>query len=127
MKNILCFLVLIIFMGCKDGVDREIQTITPQQMQDSRFEEEVQLVDVRTPEEYKDSRLLGAQNICVTHDDFKQQVAMLDKNKPVYLYCKTGRRSLKAAEMLKEMGFKEIYNMPGGIEFWKEEGFDTEE
>ena len=72
------------------------------------------------------SHLKDAQNICVTTDDFKEKVKELDKNKPVYLYCKKGGRSAKAAEILADLGFKEIYDLQGGITNWEESGFETE-
>ncbi len=46
--------------------------------------------------------------------DFKQQVEKLDKNKPVFVYCAVGGRSAKASQILKESGFKVIYNLQGG-------------
>jgi len=86
--------------------------------------ESIQLIDVRTPEEFKEGSLKKSQNICITNEDFRDQAEKLDKSKPVYLYCKSGRRSAKAAEVLKQMGFKIIYEMPGGYEAWKEMGYE---
>mgnify|MGYP003115267238 CR=1 FL=1 len=86
----------------------------------------LQLVDVRTPEEYGVSHLKDAQNICVTEDDFKEKVAGLDKDKPVYVYCKKGGRSARASKILQEMGFKEVYDLQGGITAWEEEGLQTD-
>jgi len=83
-------------------------------------------LDVRTPEEFIENFIYKSQNICVTQDDFKEKVKRLDKNKPVYLYCKSGMRSDKAAKILKEMGFKEIYTMKGGIDLWKKKGFELD-
>ena len=81
----------------------------------------IQLIDVRTPEEFENRHLKGAQNICVTSDDFKEKVKVLDKNKPVYVYCYKGGRSAQAALQLKEMGFTKIYDMDGGILLWEEQ------
>ncbi len=117
---------LFAFQSCKDyskdvASKGEIELISPQQVYDAVYSEDtVQLVDVRTPKEYKESHLKGAQNICVTSNDFKEKVKTLDKNKPVYVYCKKGVRSANAAKQLKEMGFTKIYDMDGGILLWEE-------
>tara|TARA_R110000787_G_scaffold71771_1_gene159769 strand:- start:22580 stop:23059 length:480 start_codon:yes stop_codon:yes gene_type:complete len=129
MKKILflgALVLLLAFQSCKDysrdvATKGEIELISPQQVYDAVYSEDtVQLVDVRTPEEYKESHLKGAQNICVTSDDFNEKVKTLDKNKPVYVYCKKGGRSANAAKQLKEMGFTKIYDMDGGILLWEE-------
>jgi rhodanese-related sulfurtransferase len=73
-----------------------------------------QLVDVRTPEEYTAGNIENAQNIDFYADDFKSKITALDKSKPVFVYCRSGGRSAKAANMFKEAGFKEIYDLQGG-------------
>lgn len=82
----------------------------------------VQLIDVRTPDEYGNQHLDNAKNINVNDSNFEAQAAQLDKNKPVYVYCLSGGRSAKAADKLASMGFKEVYNMAGGITRWNAEG-----
>ncbi len=75
----------------------------------------VQVLDVRTPEEVAGGKIDGAMNINFYDADFKAQVnAKLDKNVPVYLYCRSGGRSQKAMEILKESGFKVVYELIGG-------------
>ena len=71
------------------------------------------VLDVRTPEEYAAGHLVGAPNINVLADDFRAQVDTLDRNQTVYLYCRTGNRSGRATEIMKEMGFTEVYNVGG--------------
>lgn len=128
---IFCTLFLT-FQACKDANDKvattgEIELISPQQVYDAIYNQDsLQIIDVRTPEEYVVSHLKGAQNICVTSDDFKEKVKKLDKNKPVYLYCKSGGRSSRAAKKLKEMGFTKVYDMDGGITSWEENNLETE-
>lgn len=79
---------------------------------------DVQLVDVRTPEEYAAGHIENALNYNVNGPDFASQVAGLDKSKPVLLYCKMGGRSARAAKSLKEMGFTSIYDLEGGYTAW---------
>ncbi len=85
----------------------------------------VQLIDVRTPNEYKNSHISNAKNINIFDNDFILQTSILDKSKPVYVYCRSGGRSMKAANKLKDAGFK-VYNLNGGIKGWQKAGNKTE-
>ncbi|HXU26869.1 MAG TPA: thioredoxin domain-containing protein [Bacteroidia bacterium] len=79
---------------------------------------DVQLVDVRTPEEYQEGHLKNALNYNINGDDFNSQLSKLDKTKPVMVYCLGGGRSAEAAKIMEEKGFTEVYNMQGGIMKW---------
>lgn len=79
----------------------------------------VQLVDVRTPEEYNAGKIEGAINIdYFDQDNFEAAFEKLNKNKPIYIYCRSGSRSQKSATLLEEMGFKEIHDLKGGFIAW---------
>jgi len=80
-----------------------------------------QILDVRTPEEFSEGHIDKATNIDWQNENFVKNTEKLDKNKPVYVYCKSGRRSLKASEKLEELGFKKIYNLDGGYLKWNAE------
>ncbi|MDP2386410.1 MAG: thioredoxin domain-containing protein [Bacteroidota bacterium] len=80
--------------------------------------EAVQLIDVRTPEEFEPAHIKNATNININDDGFETQVSSLNKNAPVLVYCLSGGRSAGAAQKLEEMGFTKIYNMEGGIMAW---------
>lgn len=73
-----------------------------------------QLLDVRTPNEWNAGKIASSK--CINYNDpaFKEQVQKLDKDKPVFVYCAVGGRSTKASQILKESGFKLIYNLQGG-------------
>ncbi len=73
-----------------------------------------QLLDVRTPKEWSAGKIESSKCMNFMDADFKQQVEKLDKNKPVFVYCAAGGRSTKASQILKEAGFKVIYNLQGG-------------
>jgi len=73
-----------------------------------------QLLDVRTPKEWTAGKIESSKCMNFMDVDFKQQVEKLDKNKPVFVYCAVGGRSAKASQILKESGFKVIYNLQGG-------------
>ena len=80
----------------------------------------VQLVDVRTAEEYAEGHIGEAQNIDVKQDGFVQRAkGLLDASKPVAVYCRSGRRSADAASLLVKEGFQ-VANLLGGIQAWKE-------
>jgi thioredoxin 1 len=81
-----------------------------------------QLVDVRTSEEFSDGHLKNAQNMNVNREDYKELFNTLDKSKPVFVYCLSGGRSGKAAKIMESMGFKEVYNLDGGIMKWNNAG-----
>lgn len=79
----------------------------------------IQLVDVRTPQEYKAGYIQNAINIDYFDAlNFSLKFEKLNKDKPIYLYCRSGSRSQKAANKLVEMGFKEIYDLKGGYMNW---------
>ena len=77
------------------------------------------IVDVRTIGEFSQGHISNAQNIDVRSSDFQQNVAKLDKNKAVFVYCLSGGRSASAMNILSSMGFKEIYNLSKGIISWR--------
>lgn len=80
----------------------------------------VQLLDVRTPQEYVEGHINGATNIDVQSDDFKEIAQRkLSKDLTVLVYCRSGRRSMTAADILTKLGYK-VVNLEGGIIEWKE-------
>ena len=78
----------------------------------------VQLIDVRTPQEFSEGHINNAINMDWNATDFENQVATLDKNQPVYLYCLSGGRSKKASDKLTELGFSNIIELEGGYLSW---------
>ncbi|MEI6753278.1 MAG: thioredoxin domain-containing protein [Paludibacter sp.] len=78
-----------------------------------------QLIDVRTPGEFAQGHIANAKNININSSDFEQSAAKLDKNKAVMLYCLSGGRSSNAMNVLSSMGFKELYNLSGGMMRWR--------
>ncbi|MGB0405531.1 MAG: rhodanese-like domain-containing protein [Fusobacterium sp.] len=79
-----------------------------------------QIIDVRTPNEWATGIIKGAYKFNIFEDTFEKNINMLDKKKPVYVYCKSGGRSAKAAKKMKELGFQKIYNLKGGMNAWKQ-------
>jgi rhodanese-related sulfurtransferase len=84
------------------------------------------LLDVRTPEEFVVSHIAGARQLAV--QELEPRVGELKeyRDKPVFVYCRSGARSRKAAAILADAGFTEIYNLDTGIIGWESAGFPTE-
>ena len=76
------------------------------------------LLDVRTDTEFAMGHIRGAAQIDFYRNDFREELAKLDPNVPVYVYCRSGNRSGQAAKMMKSMGFKTVYNLEGGMGAW---------
>lgn len=94
--------------------------LDPQEYKEAILGGDTQLIDVRTPREYQSGYIANAINIDIFRPGyFRSEVHKLDKNRPVYLYCRSGQRSRKAAHKLIKWGFAEIYDLEGGILNWK--------
>lgn len=83
------------------------------------------VLDVRSPEEFAMGYIEGARNINVNAPDFSNQVASIDKNSTVYVYCKSGSRSAKASGILKDLGYSNVVDLDGGILAWERQGFEV--
>lgn len=81
------------------------------------------ILDVRTPGEYADGHIEGAQLINVSAPDFDKKIEKLDKTNTSYLvYCAAGSRSQRAMQKMKTAGFKSVYNLSTGVNGWKAAG-----
>ncbi len=79
------------------------------------------LVDVRTAAEFAEGKIEGASNVDWMADDFESKIQELDKETPVYIYCTAGgKRSIDSMQKMKDLGFKEVYNLEGGLVAWNE-------
>jgi len=87
-------------------------------MQENKDDPNFLIVDVRTPEEYAEERLTGAVNLNFYADTFRESLSKLDRTGKYLVYCRSGARSRKAVESMKELGFREAYNLMGGINAW---------
>ncbi len=76
------------------------------------------IIDVRTPLEYHQGHIQGAQNIDIRADTFVTEIQKLSKSDTLLVYCRSGRRSLYAAQVMVSFGFKKIYDLEGGFLNW---------
>ncbi len=81
------------------------------------------IVDVRTITEFNNGHIENAINIDYHSASFRDKVDQLDRNKVILIYCQSGGRSRSAFEIMKELGFKEVYNMLEGINGWTAAGY----
>lgn len=84
------------------------------------------ILDVRTASEYNRGHLSGAVLVDYYQRDFSSQLNKLDKTKPVFVYCASGVRSNSAARELIRQGFKEVYDLSGGLSAWVRAGKSVE-
>jgi len=133
MKRVLLISILgLVFFvaNCQNqnGKDEEMPNVTSALLEPAQLKDilgaqpDIQLIDVRTPKEFGEGTIAHAKNINFFDSDFEAQMtAVVDKEKAVYLFCRSGRRSANAAKKLKALGFKEVYDLKGGYLAWSEE------
>lgn len=97
------------------SAEEVIQLVSAEEFKQLIASEEVQLVDIRTKAEVDRGKINNALHIDYLKSDFPEKISKLDKDKPVALYCAVGGRSARAAEQLKALGFKKVYDLKGGI------------
>ncbi|MBD0260103.1 MAG: rhodanese-like domain-containing protein [Cytophagales bacterium] len=120
------------FFASLSGFAQPAGKVVYQELEPAAFRQTYQktpgavLLDVRTAEEYGEGHLAQARNVDYKRDDFRQQVARLDKSKTYFVYCKGGVRSEKAADIMKELGFRRVYTLEGGIDEWEDEDLPVE-
>jgi rhodanese-related sulfurtransferase len=117
-KLIFCILCFLTIVGCDDSTAQT--KLSPDDFEKLiKTDKNVQLVDVRSPQEVANGHLEKAVNINIADADFDVKMSQLDKTKPIAVYCGVGGRSGKAAAKLTSLGFTKIYDLQGGITAWK--------
>jgi len=111
--------ILLLALGVLQ-LEAQVVTISPAEATVQLKKKRTVVLDVRTQQEYAEGHLPGAVNIDVLDSaNFVKQIKTLKKRKQYLVYCRSGKRSLKASEILINNKFKHIYNMEGGIQSWK--------
>ena len=124
MKKWFCVLFSIcLFVSC--NAQKDYKTITTFELKELLKKDKIQLVDVRTQEEFNEGYIAEAQNIDYYSDTFEEDIKKLDTDRPVIVYCKSGGRSAKCAEKMIEAGFVKVYDLDGGISQWQHKGFEV--
>lgn len=100
----------------------EVHSVSVEAFADSISRPGVQLVDVRTPEEFNSGNIPGSVNIDVMTGHFGEEASgLLDKSRTVAVYCRSGNRSKNAAKMLSMMGYN-VVELDSGYKAWQESG-----
>ncbi len=126
MKNTLFLYLITLGLSCTQNTNAQNRIDANQTEKMLQIDSSIQLVDLRTPTELQQTgKIQGARHINFNSADFKTQIAQLDKEKPVIIYCAAGSRSGKALSQMAQMGFKQVYDYAGGMNDWKAKGKKT--
>ena len=132
MKNLSLLLAvfLVLFSSCDTTAQNEKSTSSTE-VQKGRIDldvaefknkmsgKDVVILDVRTPAETAQGKIDGAIEIDVRSADFKEKIKELDQEKTYLVYCRSGKRSVAACNILEKEGFGKMYNLLGGFNAWK--------
>ncbi|WP_442266528.1 rhodanese-like domain-containing protein [Tenacibaculum sp. ZS6-P6] len=121
MKPIFTVMILIIMLACNTQETSNIIKLNASQLKEYISKEDIQLIDVRTSKEFNQGHITNAKSLDYFSSSFKTELNKLNKEKPIYLYCRSGKRSGKASEICNELGFKKIYDLNGGYLAWSKE------
>lgn len=119
-------LVFGLFFSCNSNSQNGRIKLADVQAFEKEIQTDVQLIDVRTPEEFASGHIANAVNMNINDADFEKKIETLDKNKKVLVYCKAGGRSARAAKILSKLGFENIVDLDGGVTQWNSEGKSLE-
>jgi rhodanese-related sulfurtransferase len=119
-RHIVLFAVLFsAFSSLKAQENKLVEVLTPTEFKEAIQQKDAQLVDVRTAREFEEGSIQNALNVdYFLEEEFSIAFEKLDKNQPIYIYCRSGNRSAKSAIRLQEMGFQKIYDLEGGFMSW---------
>jgi thioredoxin len=116
-KSIIATIIIIFSISCSNSQNfKSVDVATFKSTLEKT--NDVQLIDVRTADEFNGGHIDQAKNIDWNGNDFDAQLTSLDKTKPVLVYCLSGGRSKKAAAKLTELGFKEVIELNDGYLAW---------
>ncbi|MBC7615591.1 MAG: thioredoxin family protein [Pedobacter sp.] len=120
-KSVFIVIAVIILHSCSNAQTKSTQTSLSaiEFAEQLKKDATIQLIDVRTPGEFKNGHLENAINASIDGSDFKNKILALDKSKPVFVYCLSGGRSNYAAKQLRTAGFEKVIDMPGGMMEWR--------
>jgi rhodanese-related sulfurtransferase len=121
LHSIFFLLVLSVFLSCNGQASKNIKmTEATDFAKKINTIQNPQILDVRTPEEFTEGHIKDAANVNWLGERFVSDAEKFDKTKPIFVYCKSGNRSMKATEKLQQLGFKNIYELEGGFMKWRD-------
>ncbi|MFD1755186.1 rhodanese-like domain-containing protein [Rufibacter sediminis] len=124
--NVMAFLLLFGFSSCQQETGGTKVNLTATEVKRLiESNQDIVVLDVRTPYEFQEGNLKGAVNIDYTSPDFEQEIAKLDTAATYLLYCKSGNRSSKATAVMKSNNFNNLYNATVGFDALRSAGVQT--
>lgn len=121
----LCLMLTIFMLNCQSDSVKGAIKLSPKTFKDSINSNDAQVVDVRTPKEFHIDRIENAVNIDYFSKNFTDSISLLNTKKPVFIYCRSGKRSTNSIPMFKKAGFKYVYELEGGFLNWKKESLKS--
>ena len=118
MKNFLLLIGCVLLFGCSSNSQSYIN-LSPIEFQTAIENEGGIILDVRTPQELSSGAIENASTIDFYDQDFERKISKIQKDKTVYVYCKSGGRSSQAAKLLVKSGQAKVVNLNGGIMAWQ--------
>ena len=118
MKNFLIFIGSVLLLGCSSNSQSFIN-LNPIEFQKAIEKEGGIILDVRTPQEVSSGAIENASTIDFYDQDFERKISKIQKDKTVFVYCKSGGRSSQAANLLVKSGQAKVVNLNGGIMAWQ--------
>ena len=123
MKKIILFVIpLALLLNACGTTGGKVTNLNVTDFAQKISDKSVVVLDVRTPGEFQSEHLENAINVDYEGSNFEGEVQKLDKSKTYAVYCRSGRRSGLATEIMAKDGFKSIFNLDGGIENWQAAG-----
>ena len=113
--------MLAVLAGCSAQATPALKSVSVEEFE-KVLEQEVVLLDIRTPEEFAQGQIEGATLIDYYDADFTSQLEELDKDKTYAIYCRSGARSGDTLALMQELGFTSVYDLSGGILAWNAAG-----
>lgn len=103
-----------------------VQRLGPAEFKAAAEQQQGLYLDVRTPDEVARGLIPGASNVDIHDPSFEQKVKLLDRQRPMFVYCAAGSRSRDASDRLAQLGFARVYDLAGGMNAWKGAGLPVD-
>ena len=124
MKRLLIYITTLCFLNsCLSSTEKKVLDISAVDFSSKIITNPGIILDVRTANEINNGHIENASFLDFYDENFNEKAAWINKELPVYVYCHAGGRSKKAAEILIDLGQKEVYNITGGFREWNDNGF----
>jgi rhodanese-related sulfurtransferase len=118
---------IVVFGVAASSASTDVRAISAREFKamidDNKNNPDVVTLDIRTPKEYRQGHIQGAQLIDFYASDFEDQLKRLDRNRTYLIYCRSGNRSAKSLEIFAKLGFRQAYHLDSGLIGWVQANF----